>query len=33
MNASDRQYLVDYYRDDVMKLAGLLNRDLSAWLV
>ena len=32
MDAEDRQYLVDYYRDDVMKLAALLDRDLSAWL-
>jgi len=32
MNAEDRQYLVDYYREDIGKLASLLNRDLSAWL-
>ena len=33
MDARDRQYLVDYYREDVMKLAALLDRDLSAWLI
>jgi len=33
MHPGDRQYLVDYYREDVMKLAALLDRDLSMWLV
>jgi hypothetical protein len=33
MSSSDRQYLVDYYREDILNLASLLNRDLSAWLV
>jgi len=33
MDAGDRQFLVDYYREDVMKLAVLLDRDLRAWLV
>jgi hypothetical protein len=32
MDARDRQYLVGYYREDIMKLASLVNRDLSAWL-
>ena len=32
MDAKDRRYLIDYYREDVTKLASLLNRDLSAWL-
>jgi hypothetical protein len=32
MDRSDRQYLVDYYREDVLNLAALVNRDLSAWL-
>jgi hypothetical protein len=32
MEARDRQFLIDYYREDIMKLAALLNRDLSAWL-
>ena len=27
----DRSYLADYYRDDVRKLAQLLDRDLSRW--
>ncbi len=32
MSPADREYLVDYYRNDIEKLATLLNRDLSAWL-
>jgi len=32
MDSKDRRYLIDYYRDDVMKLSSLVNRDLSAWL-
>jgi hypothetical protein len=32
LDPSDRQYLVDYYFEDVRKLAALLDRDLSAWL-
>jgi hypothetical protein len=32
MTPEDRRYLVDYYTDDILKLATLLNRDLSAWL-
>jgi hypothetical protein len=28
----DRAFLTDYYRDDIAKLAALLNRDLSSWL-
>jgi hypothetical protein len=32
MDPEDRRYLVDYYAEDIGKLAALLNRDLSAWL-
>ena len=32
MNPEDRQFLVEYYKEDVHKLAGLLGRDLSPWL-
>ena len=32
MDAPDRRYLCDYYRDDVEKLSTLLDRDLGAWL-
>jgi hypothetical protein len=32
MDPKDRQYLVDYYREDTLKLGSLLDRDLSAWL-
>jgi sulfotransferase family protein len=32
MAAADRAFLTEYYRDDIEKLARLLNCDLSAWL-
>jgi len=32
MDPKDRQYLVDYYREDILKLAALVDRDLSGWL-
>jgi hypothetical protein len=32
MDTEDRRYLVDYYRDDIHRLAALLDRDLAAWL-
>jgi hypothetical protein len=32
MEPADRALLTEYYRDDVTKLAALLDRDLSAWL-
>jgi hypothetical protein len=32
MEPADRRLLVDYYREDIQKLAGLLDRDLSTWL-
>jgi hypothetical protein len=32
MEPEDRRYLVDYYAEDIRKLAVLLDRDLSAWL-
>ena len=32
MDPNDRRYLIDYYRDDIQRLAALLDRDLSAWL-
>jgi hypothetical protein len=32
MQPEDRRYLIDYYRDDIQRLAALLGRDLSAWL-
>jgi hypothetical protein len=28
---SDREFLLSYYKDDIGKLAELLNRDLTAW--
>ena len=31
MDPKDRQYLIDYYRDDIQQLSALLDRDLSAW--
>jgi hypothetical protein len=32
MQPTDREFLTDYYRDDIARLASLLDRDLSAWL-
>jgi Sulfotransferase family len=32
MGPEDRAFLTDYYRDDNLKLAALLNRDLASWL-
>ena len=32
MSSEDRRYLINYYREDILKLASLLNRDLSGWL-
>jgi hypothetical protein len=32
LDAEDRARLVDYYRDDISKLACLVGRDLSEWL-
>jgi hypothetical protein len=33
MDPGDRQYLIGYYRADVLKPPALLNRDLSKWLI
>jgi hypothetical protein len=33
MDAADRSLMLDFYRGDIHRLEGLLNRDLSAWLV
>jgi hypothetical protein len=32
MDPRDRDFLIGYYREDVRKLASLMDRDLSAWL-
>lgn len=32
MLVEDRRLLIDYYREDIHRLQGILNRDLSAWL-
>ncbi len=32
MTHEDRQLLIDYYKDDVERLSGLLNHDLQHWL-
>jgi hypothetical protein len=32
LNAEDRTVLVRYYRDDILRLQDLIQRDLSAWL-
>jgi hypothetical protein len=33
MNPDDRRFLCHYYKEDVHRLAQLLNRDLTSWLV
>jgi hypothetical protein len=32
MDPADRRFLVDFYREDIGRLASLLNRDLNGWL-
>ncbi len=32
IDPADRAFLTEFYRDDIVKLAGLLKRDLSTWL-
>lgn len=32
MNTADRHYLLDFYREDIQKLATLLGRNLDDWL-
>lgn len=32
MQASERAWLIDFYREDIEQLAALIGRDLSAWL-
>jgi len=32
MEKVDREYLQDYYREDIGKLSSLLDRDLRTWL-
>ena len=33
MDPADRRYLVDFYREDIGKLARIVDRDLDAWLL
>jgi hypothetical protein len=32
MSADDRQMVIEYYRDEILRTADLIGRDLSAWL-
>jgi hypothetical protein len=32
MDPADRRLAIDYYRDDIVRLADLLERDISGWL-
>lgn len=32
LGSADRLYLSDYYREDIVRLSGLIKRDLHAWL-
>ncbi len=33
MDACDRRFLVEYYAEDIRRLADLIGRDLNSWLV
>ena len=33
MDPADRALMLEFYRPDILKLQGILNRDLSGWLV
>lgn len=33
LSAEERQQLIEFYREDILKLQELINRDLSHWLV
>ncbi len=32
MNTKDKEYLIDFYKDDIHKLQRLIDRDLSHWI-
>jgi hypothetical protein len=32
MNPETRQYLTDYFREDILKTEELIGKDLSGWL-
>ena len=32
MLTEEKKYLIDYYKNDIIKLQELLNKDLSHWL-
>jgi hypothetical protein len=32
LDPDDRRMAIDYYRDEILRTADLLGRDLSAWL-
>jgi hypothetical protein len=32
MDPHDRRMVIDYYRDEILRTADLIGRDLSAWL-
>jgi hypothetical protein len=32
MNPADRRMVIDYHRDEIVRTAELLGRDLTAWL-
>lgn len=33
MSATEKQYLINYYKEDILKLSKLVDKDLSHWLV
>mgnify|MGYP003337417206 CR=1 FL=1 len=32
LSANDRKFLIELYKEDILKTASLLGRDLSSWL-
>lgn len=33
LSSEERQVLTEFYREDILKLQDLIDRDLSSWLV
>ena len=33
LSSEERQLLTDFYREDILKLQDLIQRDLSSWLI
>ncbi|MDE5087592.1 MAG: sulfotransferase, partial [Trichodesmium sp. St16_bin2-tuft] len=33
LSSEERQLLIDFYREDILKLQDLIQKDLSSWLI